>query len=380
MEPDDDTLRLVYADWLDEHDDPARAEFIRIQIEAESHETGSPEHEHLTDRAVGLLSANGNQWATGYEPLTEHSVSRTVTRAHYCTERGIALSNLWFYRGFVDSIHCRPETFFSTDPTNLRPEGPLPRVCLKVGHREGDPFGAIESYVGRLASSPVLCRLRDIRIHGGFESTTDDGLRLLANEPGLLAKLGGLLLSEDRISDEGILPILESPTLTGLCELAIDNTPCTGAVVQALLRSDSFRGMTYLHLDGIIEGACGLRPFASPGRWPRLRWLGLGNCGLDDLTLRGLMRPGAFPALEVLNLSFSEVHLHALRALLSSGVFPKLRLLGIGGTPLTLDEVASLRAEFGHRVDIGFPVPRSFDPSVDLIFNNPAIRLSSKDG
>jgi hypothetical protein len=92
------------------------------------------------------------------------------------------------------------------------------------------------------------------------------------------------------------------------------------------------------------------------------------------------MRPGAFPALEVLNLSFSEVHLHALRALLSSGVFPKLRLLGIGGTPLTLDEVASLRAEFGHRVDIGFPVPRSFDPSVDLIFNNPAIRLSSKDG
>jgi len=31
--PDDDTPRLVYADWLDEHGDPDRAEFIRVQCE-----------------------------------------------------------------------------------------------------------------------------------------------------------------------------------------------------------------------------------------------------------------------------------------------------------------------------------------------------------
>src|SRR5262245_32308897 len=30
-QPEDDTLRLAYADWLDEHDDPDRAEFIRVQ-------------------------------------------------------------------------------------------------------------------------------------------------------------------------------------------------------------------------------------------------------------------------------------------------------------------------------------------------------------
>src|SRR5262245_30566913 len=32
-EPYDDTVRLVYADWLDEHGQPERAEFIRVQIE-----------------------------------------------------------------------------------------------------------------------------------------------------------------------------------------------------------------------------------------------------------------------------------------------------------------------------------------------------------
>jgi uncharacterized protein (TIGR02996 family) len=31
--PEDDAPRLVYADWLDEHGDPDRAEFIRLQIE-----------------------------------------------------------------------------------------------------------------------------------------------------------------------------------------------------------------------------------------------------------------------------------------------------------------------------------------------------------
>ncbi len=32
-EPDDDTHRLVYADWLDEHGEEERAEFIRVQCE-----------------------------------------------------------------------------------------------------------------------------------------------------------------------------------------------------------------------------------------------------------------------------------------------------------------------------------------------------------
>jgi uncharacterized protein (TIGR02996 family) len=35
-EPDDDTPRLIYADWLEEHGEPERAEFIRLQCRAAS--------------------------------------------------------------------------------------------------------------------------------------------------------------------------------------------------------------------------------------------------------------------------------------------------------------------------------------------------------
>ena len=33
-EPDDDTPRLVFADWLQEHGEGDRAEFVRVQCEA----------------------------------------------------------------------------------------------------------------------------------------------------------------------------------------------------------------------------------------------------------------------------------------------------------------------------------------------------------
>jgi uncharacterized protein (TIGR02996 family) len=32
-DPDDDAPRLVYADWLEEHGEAERAEFIRVQVE-----------------------------------------------------------------------------------------------------------------------------------------------------------------------------------------------------------------------------------------------------------------------------------------------------------------------------------------------------------
>ena len=37
--PDDDAPRLIYADWLDEHGQPERAEFIRVQCELARRET-----------------------------------------------------------------------------------------------------------------------------------------------------------------------------------------------------------------------------------------------------------------------------------------------------------------------------------------------------
>lgn len=53
--PDDDTPRLVYADWLDEHGQPERAEFIRVQCEMAAIPDPPPEP------TIGARSASREQ-------------------------------------------------------------------------------------------------------------------------------------------------------------------------------------------------------------------------------------------------------------------------------------------------------------------------------
>ncbi len=63
--PDDDAPRLIYADWLDEHGEPERAELIRVQCELarrESAELRKREAELLAEHRVafaGPLAAPG---------------------------------------------------------------------------------------------------------------------------------------------------------------------------------------------------------------------------------------------------------------------------------------------------------------------------------
>jgi uncharacterized protein (TIGR02996 family) len=58
--PDGDVPRLVYADWLEENGDPARAQFIRVQCEiARYPEFDAPQD--LVEREWDLL----DEWASG---------------------------------------------------------------------------------------------------------------------------------------------------------------------------------------------------------------------------------------------------------------------------------------------------------------------------
>jgi uncharacterized protein (TIGR02996 family) len=62
--PDDDTARLAFADWLDENDEPERAEFIRVQIELEPvrYRIDNPRARELHKREDALLRAHGDDW------------------------------------------------------------------------------------------------------------------------------------------------------------------------------------------------------------------------------------------------------------------------------------------------------------------------------
>ncbi len=61
-EPEDDTVRLVYADWLDENGDPARAEFIRLQVRRANLKVAGEDTRELKTRDIKLREAHEGRW------------------------------------------------------------------------------------------------------------------------------------------------------------------------------------------------------------------------------------------------------------------------------------------------------------------------------
>ncbi|QJW99598.1 TIGR02996 domain-containing protein [Frigoriglobus tundricola] len=90
-DPDDDTLRLALADWLNENDQAARAEFVRVQLELAR---GAPDRDHrrrLELRQRDLLVAHDAEWVA---PLARVLRCKTGQWGGWV-----------FRRGFVEYIH-----------------------------------------------------------------------------------------------------------------------------------------------------------------------------------------------------------------------------------------------------------------------------------
>jgi uncharacterized protein (TIGR02996 family) len=60
--PDDDDLRRIYADWLEEHQQHARAELIRVQVRLALLSKSEPARQALERRERELLQEHAPQW------------------------------------------------------------------------------------------------------------------------------------------------------------------------------------------------------------------------------------------------------------------------------------------------------------------------------
>jgi uncharacterized protein (TIGR02996 family) len=143
--PDDDAPRLVYADWLDEHGDPRQAEFIRVQIQlAQVPESERPSH-----------------------PLTarESALWRELRKWRYVIGDWRLYTPSSFNRGFVNFWTGTVSDFLMAEADFWR-KGPI--QILNVEVFSPAPLAAI----ARIAASPVLGRMKTVRLRG-LELTDD---------------------------------------------------------------------------------------------------------------------------------------------------------------------------------------------------------------
>src|SRR5262245_26513824 len=160
-DPDADAPRLVYADWLQEHGEADRAEFIRTQVELARLPPDYPQRPVLEARERELLTAPA--FVRSFNLLEEVWPGWRDASVQF------------FRRGFVDGLWIylsvlvgRAAELFDTFPL-------LQRVVVRPWEQEAS------AHFADWARSPYLARLRALELTNG--SIGDAGAVALAESP-----------------------------------------------------------------------------------------------------------------------------------------------------------------------------------------------------
>jgi uncharacterized protein (TIGR02996 family) len=184
--PDDDTPRLIYADWLDEHGDADRAELIRVQCELEKGRPRRPAGRRappgfnraaLRRRERELL----RHWKA-WVPFYSGQVFLDEPPGRHNREELAGYIGVRFRRGFVEGVTCSAAAWLARGDA-IRRAQPVTRVTLTTwplvgrqrapGHYRcwlnGDPEGRLYD-LDDLRKAPagrgVLRRLLAVRFPG----------------------------------------------------------------------------------------------------------------------------------------------------------------------------------------------------------------------
>lgn len=151
--PDEDTPRLVLADWLDEHGEPARAEFIRLQIKRRWQRADDLATLGIDARLAQLHKAHVRDWVAPFVIVPK------------------------FERGFVDRVDIRPMELLANRDLIL--DSTIKSVRLYL---DADPDTNLSMlWNSRLGVEPRLGIRRTIfgnRVPGQWDGRALDALRM----------------------------------------------------------------------------------------------------------------------------------------------------------------------------------------------------------
>ena len=354
--PDDDTLRLVYADWLDENGRPERAGFVRAQVWAAQAEPFGPDARRHAAAAARVPKAQKDEWA---KPVRQRVLE-------------------WrFARGFVEHVAVDVATFprdaaalFAAEPirslkmtrfayageVSLLPFFQTPELervvrldlaGLRVSPVELEPLAA---------ECPQLANLTDLCLRGTL--VMPDWLTTLLVGPALPA-LAGLELADVSHLGPRLADVLPRADHRHLLRLDVSGIPFDSGEIQKVLGSRCLREVDELRLGGMIgTGRAGALTHLDLGwviPWDRLRVLDLNGQGVGDdgviEVVKELARRREPSPLRWLGLANNRVGADGVRALVrSDGAKLNLYHLDVTGNGLTLSQRAALQARFPDAV------------------------------
>jgi uncharacterized protein (TIGR02996 family) len=380
--PEDDAPRLIYADWLEDHGDPARATFIRVQCEL-ARLPAEGRRAELEAQERELLVANRRAWLG---PL----------------HKELRWDQCQFRRGFPEYLTVRPRTIVQM-VEEFDARVPAGRVTLYGGF--GDPamkaladcpsLGWVaglkyehprvaEAGLEMVGNSPNFTHLAELSIQ--FADFTTNGLLALTTSPhrtalrrfslhrfvwqrrdspdtaaafaaeGVRVRLRSLSLQShelgsagaavlagtrnlaevkdldlmvNRIDDEGAIALARSPHLRGLSSLVLQTNDLTSRSVRELADSPLLDGIHSLNLAVNWVGDEGAEALAASPRLGALERLSLFAAGIGDRGAKALAASPHLANLTVLEVSGNNFSDRGSQALFESPYLQRLERVSI---------------------------------------------------
>lgn len=232
---DDDTVRLAYADWLDEHDQPERADYIRVQCAVARLVIDDPATEARYDELFKRQSALRVEY---YERRWHEEFAATLPPN--------GLTDYWFIRGLIGHVRCTPE-YFQQAAAELVAAAPFERLALTeptprtMAETVANPHFAhfprlrldadgmtTEVIRPLLASDLRHLRRLALRSIGGYSdpsqqwSNRNAGVVELIAACGSLSGLDVLDFRNAGVGERGAFALCDSPSLAGVRVLLLN--------------------------------------------------------------------------------------------------------------------------------------------------------------
>jgi uncharacterized protein (TIGR02996 family) len=383
--PEDDAIRLIYADWLEDHDQGPRAELIRVQCTLAALPEEDSSRAALEKRSAELLARHGAswseglpgkvQWRRGFPEVFEVRVGEYL-RNIAPLERLAPVQAIRLYEPGEDELE-EDDTGLEDADFLLLTKCPLLERWTDLEIAPGF-LGLYESpeCFEALVASPYLTQLRRLSVRRNdclgstvclvadpkfahlthldiFDSDStgggpaDEGIATIVTSP-YMARLEYFDMGDCDVGDDGLCTLAGSPYMTRLKTLNAECSWFTGPGIRALWAPDSLPSLEFLDLSWSLQRHAALRPTEDPVTdlidaplLSRLRGLGMARGDLEDSDLMRLAARPDISSLRYLRIGDHSLSAAGVQALLSSPSLAQLSHLEWSGLKLT-DEIASV--------------------------------------
>lgn len=339
--PNDDVARMVFADFLEEQEDP-RAEMIRIQFELADLDAFDPRRRKLRARELQLLRKHG-------------IFGDTISVAEVVGHHG----------GFIDAVKLTVTRFLKHQDV-LFQQAPIRELHLKS---KAVRFGEIKESKYLKQLSKLVLKQNDSADEETAELICCSGLKDLRR----------LFIQSSTITSDAVIRIAENAQLERLEHLELQAWLMDSRAATAISRSPVFSSLRQLSLNG-DQGDRAMVAISQSEHLTQLEQLTLsGDIGSEGLTaIQGASFVSQLQSLDIYAQDLEAGVLH------SETVFPSLKHLvfrynfNTAPRERSRDLLAALLCCCPHLETLNLAGDNIFDDQLPAIIENPVLRNLKK--